>query len=64
MVLGHKDSMRAEGILRDGDEEVMLVVLARVVGSKWKRSSFKWELDLTGDLEWCSSRLERAQPSI
>ena len=49
MVVGCKIFMRAEGILRD-EEEVILVVLARVVGSKWKRSRFKWDLDLAGDL--------------
>ncbi|WJX86714.1 hypothetical protein P8452_68990 [Trifolium repens] len=31
-------------------EVVILVVLAMVVGSKWKRSRFKWDLDLAGDL--------------
>ena len=50
MVVGCKIFMRAEGISRD-EEEVILVVLARVVGSKWNRSRFKWESDLTGDLE-------------
>ena len=50
MVVGCKIFMRAEGIPRD-EEEVILVVLARVVGSKWKRSRFKWDLDLAGDLE-------------
>ncbi|WJX12785.1 hypothetical protein P8452_03241 [Trifolium repens] len=49
MVVGAKIFMRAEGIPRD-EEEVILVVLAMVVGSKWKRSRFKWDLDLAGDL--------------
>ncbi|KAK2420496.1 hypothetical protein QL285_031218 [Trifolium repens] len=40
MVVGGKIFMRAEGIPRD-EEEVILVVLAMVVGSKWKRSGFK-----------------------
>ncbi|KAK2421314.1 hypothetical protein QL285_031959 [Trifolium repens] len=47
MVVGCKIFMRPEGIPRDEDE-VILVVLARVVGSKRKRSRFKW--DLAGDL--------------
>ena len=42
MVVGDKIFMRAEGIPRD-EEEVILVVLAMVVGSKWKRSKFKWD---------------------
>ncbi|KAK2452961.1 hypothetical protein QL285_000704 [Trifolium repens] len=50
MVVGWKIFMRAEGIPRDEEEEI-LVVLAIVVGSKWKRSRFKWDLDLAGDLE-------------
>jgi hypothetical protein len=49
MVVGWKIFMRAEGILRD-EEEVILVVLATVVGSKWKMSSFKWDLDMADDL--------------
>ncbi|KAK2419760.1 hypothetical protein QL285_030586 [Trifolium repens] len=49
MVVEGKIFMRAEDIPRD-EEEVILVVLAMVVGSKWKRSRFKWDLDLTGDL--------------
>ena len=50
LVVGCKIFMRAEGIPRDEDE-VILVVLAIVVGSKWKRSRFKWDLDLANDLE-------------
>ncbi|KAK2453266.1 hypothetical protein QL285_000978 [Trifolium repens] len=38
MVVGDKTFMRAEGIPRDEEVEVQLVILARVVGSKWKRS--------------------------
>jgi hypothetical protein len=34
--------MRVKDITRDEKEEVMHVVLAKVVGSKWKRSRFKW----------------------
>ena len=45
MVVGRKIFIRAVGIPRDEDE-VILVVLAMVVGSKWKRSRFKWDLDL------------------
>jgi hypothetical protein len=41
--------MRAKDIPRD-EEEVILVVLAMVVGSNWKRSRFKWDLDLADDL--------------
>ncbi|KAK2458211.1 alpha carbonic anhydrase [Trifolium repens] len=51
MVVGGKTFMRAEGIPRDEEVEVQLVILARVVGSKWKRSRFKWDLDLANDLE-------------
>ena len=51
MVVGDKTFMRAEGIPRDEEVEVQLVILARVVGSKWKRSRFKWDLDLANDLE-------------
>ncbi|KAK2444748.1 alpha carbonic anhydrase [Trifolium repens] len=51
MVVGGKTFMRAEGIPRDEVVEVQLVILARVVGSKWKRSRFKWDLDLANDLE-------------
>ncbi|KAK2397311.1 alpha carbonic anhydrase [Trifolium repens] len=51
MVVGDKTFMSAEGIPRDEEVEVQLVILARVVGSKWKRSRFKWDLDLTNDLE-------------
>jgi hypothetical protein len=36
MVVGGKIFMRAEGILRDEEVEVQLVVLAKVVGSKWR----------------------------
>ncbi|KAK2423952.1 alpha carbonic anhydrase [Trifolium repens] len=51
MVVGDKTFMRAEGIPRDEEVEVQLVILARVVGSKWKRSRFKWDLNLANDLE-------------
>ncbi|KAK2372836.1 hypothetical protein QL285_073927 [Trifolium repens] len=51
MVVGDKTFMSAEGIPRDEEVEVQLVILARVVGSKWKRSRFKWDLDLANDLE-------------
>ncbi|KAK2410739.1 alpha carbonic anhydrase [Trifolium repens] len=51
MVVGGKTFMRAEDIPRDEEVEVQLVILARVVGSKWKRSRFKWDLDLANDLE-------------
>ncbi|KAK2421738.1 alpha carbonic anhydrase [Trifolium repens] len=51
MVVGGKTFMRAEGIPRDEEVEVQLVILARVVGSKWKRSRFKWDLDLANDIE-------------
>jgi hypothetical protein len=51
MVVGDKTFMRAEGIPRDEEVGVQLVILARVVGSKWKRSRFKWDLDLANDLE-------------
>jgi hypothetical protein len=37
MVVGGKFSMRAEGIPRDKDVEVQLVILAKVVESRWKR---------------------------
>jgi hypothetical protein len=49
MVVECKIFMRAEGIPRD-EEEVILVLLKMVVGSKWKKSRFKWDLDLTDDL--------------
>ncbi|KAK2409141.1 alpha carbonic anhydrase [Trifolium repens] len=51
MVVGGKTFMRAEGIPRDEEVEVQLVILARVVGSKWKRSRFKCDLNLANDLE-------------
>jgi hypothetical protein len=54
--------MRAEGIPRD-EEEVQLVVLARVVGSKWKRSRFKWDLELAGEILNNSSRWREQQHS-
>jgi hypothetical protein len=50
VVLG-KIFMTAEGIPRDEEVKVQLVILAMVVGSKWKGSRFKWDLDLAGDLE-------------
>ncbi|PNX60857.1 hypothetical protein L195_g060384, partial [Trifolium pratense] len=52
MVVGSKIFMRTEGIPRNEGE-------VQLVGSKWRmvlRSRFKWDLDLTGDLEWESSR--------
>jgi hypothetical protein len=52
--VGNKIFTRAEGIPRDKGVEVQLVVLAKVVGSKWRmipRSRFEWDLDLAGDLE-------------
>ncbi|MCI41708.1 hypothetical protein A2U01_0062942 [Trifolium medium] len=36
MVMGDKIFMRAEGILRDEGNEVMLAGLTMVVGSKWR----------------------------
>ncbi|MCI45812.1 hypothetical protein A2U01_0067051 [Trifolium medium] len=54
MVVGGKIFMRAEGILRDDGNDVMLAGLAMVVGSKWRlvpSSRFKWGLDLANDLE-------------
>jgi hypothetical protein len=56
MVVGCKIFMRPEGILRDEGEKVQLVDLAMVVGSKWKRSRFKWDLDFAGDILNRSSR--------
>ncbi|MCI76651.1 hypothetical protein A2U01_0097921, partial [Trifolium medium] len=44
--------MRAEDIPRDEGK-------VKLVGSRWRmvpRSRFKWDLDLTCDLEWESSR--------